>query len=39
MNQVDLCGAIASKIAALWPDRMVHRDFCPADFRRPAAFL
>lgn len=39
MNQVDLCEAIASKIAALWPDRMIYRDFCPADFRRPSSFL
>ena len=39
MNQVDLCEAIASKIAALWPDRMIYRDFCPADFQRPSSFL
>lgn len=39
MTYQDLTEAIASKIAALWPKRMLYRDFCPVDFKRPSSFL
>ena len=39
MTYQDLTEAIASKIAALWPNRMLYRDFCPVDFKRPSSFL
>lgn len=39
MTYQDLTEAIAEKIAAMWPDRMLYRDFCPVDFQRPSGFL
>ena len=39
MTYRDLTEAIAAKIAALWPQRMLYRDFCPVDFQRPSGFL
>lgn len=39
MTSSDLKEAIAGMIAGLWPDRMLYRDFCPADFQRPSGFL
>lgn len=39
MTYTDVMEAIASKIAALWPGRMIYRDFCPVDHKRPSCFL
>lgn len=39
MNQIDVVEAVAATLAELWPERMIYRDFCPADFQRPSAFL
>lgn len=39
MTYMDLVEAIAEKIAGLWPERMLYRDFCPVDFCRPSGFL
>lgn len=39
MTYQDLTEAIASKIAALFPQRMLYRDFCPVNFQRPSGFL
>lgn len=39
MTPRDVLEAIAGKIAQLWPDRMLYRDFCPVDFQRPSGYL
>lgn len=39
MTYQDLMEAIAARIAKLWPERMLYRDFCPADHKRPSSFL
>ncbi|MEQ2615847.1 hypothetical protein AAAT94_01525, partial [Intestinimonas aquisgranensis] len=39
MTYQDLMEAIAARIAKLWPYRMLYRDFCPADHKRPSGFL
>lgn len=39
MTYVDVMEAIAAELAALWPERMLYRDYCPADFHRPSGFL
>ena len=39
MTSTDLMEAIAERIAALWPERMLYRDFCPKDYKRPSGFL
>ena len=39
MTYQDLTEAIAAKVAALWPERMLYRDFCPVDHKRPSSFL
>ena len=39
MTYQDLMEAIAGRIAKLWPERMLYRDFCPADHKRPSGFL
>ena len=39
MTYQDLMEAIAAKIAKLWPERMLYRDFCPTDFQRPSGYL
>lgn len=39
MTYQDLTEAISTRIAGLWPERMLYRDFCPADFQRPSGFL
>ena len=39
MTSYDVCEAIASVIAKLWPDRVLYRDFCPVDHKRPCGFL
>lgn len=39
MTYQDLMEAIAARIAKLWPDRMLYRDFCPTDHKRPSSFL
>ena len=31
--------AIADRISELGPERMLYRDFCPSDFKRPSGFL
>lgn len=38
MTYQKLTEAIAAKIAALWPERMLYRDFCPVDHKRPSSF-
>ena len=38
-TSVDVCNAIASVIAKLWPERMIYRDFCPVDHHRPSSYL
>lgn len=38
-TSIDVCNAIADVVAKLWPDRMIYRDFCPADHKRPSSFL
>lgn len=39
MTAMDVCDAIAETLAAAWPERIIYRDFCPADFQRPSLFL
>lgn len=39
MTGLDVCEAIAEKIAAIWPERILYRDFCPADHKRPSGYL
>ena len=39
MTYEDLMEAIADRISELWPERMLYRDFCPSDFKRPSGFL
>lgn len=39
MTAMNVCEAIAGKIAAIWPERILYRDFCPADHRRPSGYL
>lgn len=39
MTPRDVVDAIAGKLAQLWPERMIYRDFCPVDFQRPSCFL
>lgn len=39
MTYLDVMEAICSRIAELWPKRMLYRDFCPVDFQRPSSFL
>ena len=39
MTYVDVMEAIAAELATLWPERMLYRDYCPADFHRPSGFL
>lgn len=39
MTPRDVSDAIAGKLAQLWPERMIYRDFCPVDFQRPSCFL
>ena len=39
MTDQELMEAIAAKLAELWPDRMLYRHFCPADFKRPSGYL
>ena len=39
MTYIDVLEAIAGRVAALWPERMLYRDFCPADHKRPSGFL
>lgn len=39
MTPRDVLDAIAVKLAKLWPERMIYRDFCPVDFQRPSCFL
>lgn len=38
-TSIDVCNAIADVVAKLWPERMIYRDFCPADHKRPSSFL
>lgn len=38
-TSVEVCGAIAEVVAGVWPDRMIYRDFCPADHKRPSSYL
>ncbi len=38
-TSIDVCNAIADVVAKLWPERMVYRDFCSADHKRPSSFL
>ena len=38
-TSIDVCNAIADVVANLWPERMIYRDFCPADHKRPSSFL
>ena len=39
MTSTDLMEALSERIAALWPERMLYRDFCPNDHKRPSGFL
>ncbi len=39
MTSTDLMEDLAERIAALWPERMLYRDFCPNDYKRPSGFL
>ena len=39
MTYIDVLEAIAGRVASLWPERMLYRDFCPADHKRPSGFL
>lgn len=39
MTAMDLVEAVALRLAAHWPERMIYRDFCPIDFARPSCFL
>ena len=39
MTGIDICEAVAGRIAALWPERVLYRDFCPADHQRPSGYL
>lgn len=39
MTPNDVAEAIAETLAAKWPDRLIYRDFCPAEFERPSFFL
>lgn len=39
VTSVDVCEAIGGVIAKLWPERVLYRDFCPADHHRPSGFL
>ena len=39
MTYIDVLEAIAGRVAALWPERMLYRDFCPADHKRPSGYL
>lgn len=39
MTDIDVCDAIAERIAALWPERVLYRDFCPAGHARPSGYL
>lgn len=34
-----VCDAIAAVVAGLWKERMIYRDFCPADHQRPSSYL
>ena len=38
-TSIDVCSAIADVLAKLWPGRMLYRDFCPVDHKRPSGFL
>ena len=39
MTYQELTEAIAARVSAIWPERMLYRDFCPVDFKRPSGFL
>lgn len=39
MTGMEVCDAIASVVSELWPERIIYRDFCPADHRRPSSYL
>ena len=39
MTTLDVCGAIAQRLGALWPQRFLYRDFCPEGHERPSGFL
>ena len=39
MTYQELMETIAARVAALWPERTLYRDFCPVDFKRPSGFL
>lgn len=39
MTYDDVLEAIAGRIVELWPDRMLYRNYCPVDFKRPSGFL
>lgn len=39
MTGMDLCDAIAAVVSELWPERIIYRDFCPVDHRRPSSYL
>lgn len=38
-TSIDVCNAIADVVAKLWPERMIYRDFCEDEFKRPSSFL
>ena len=38
-TSIDVCNAIADVVARLWPERMVYRDFCSVNHKRPSSFL
>lgn len=39
MTLMELGDALAERICSRWPDRLIYRDVCPADYARPSFFL
>ncbi|MBC5736078.1 hypothetical protein [Lawsonibacter faecis] len=39
MTLMELGDALGERICSRWPDRIIYRDVCPADFERPSFFL
>ena len=38
-TSIDVCNAIAEVVSKLWPERMIYRDTCSSDHKRPSSFL
>lgn len=39
VGPIELAEAVAEVLSARWPERVVYRDVCPAEFERPSFFL